>query len=119
MTAADVLYGLAIVAGAFALVAAEDLLAAWARSRSMRAILGRRHAENTRGRAENPNAPGFQSRGAPNQRYAGPYIKAAGFGEAREIAERLTIGGATGSAVSVIGQLCDGEARPEPVAYAP
>ena len=25
------------------------------------------------------------------QRYAGPYIKAAGFGEAREIAERLTI----------------------------
>ena len=40
------------------------------------------------------------------------------FGEAREI-ERLTIGGATGSAVSVIGQLCDGEVRPEPVAYAP
>jgi hypothetical protein len=37
----------------------------------------------------------------------------------REIAARLTIGGATGSAVSVIGQLCDGEARPEPVAYAP
>lgn len=53
------------------------------------------------------------------QRYAGPYIKAAGFGEANEIAARLTIGGATGSAVSVIGQLCDGEARPEPVAYAP
>lgn len=59
MTAADVLYGLAIVAGAFALVAAEDLLAAWARSRSMRAILGRRHAENTRGRAEKPNAPDY------------------------------------------------------------
>ena len=59
--------------------------------------------------------PGITER----QRYAGPCIKAAGFGEAREIAERLTIGGATGSAVSVIGQLCDGEVRPEPVAYAP
>ena len=42
------------------------------------------------------------------QRYAGPYIKAAGFGEAREIAERLTPPGTTVSVfeymLSSIGQ---------------
>jgi len=59
VTAADVLYGLAIVAGAIVLVAAEELLATWAVRRSTQAILGRRRAENAHGGAEKPNAPDY------------------------------------------------------------
>jgi hypothetical protein len=36
VTAADVLYGLAIAVGAVAIVAAEDLFTAWARKRRCR-----------------------------------------------------------------------------------